>query len=113
MIHGNCDGEVYPLSSPANLQDAFVQDYLRYLRTGVMPTTLYESYIEEMNRVSETGAGYFALPTQPLINIGNSNSTAMMSTSIDLDLSALSAGGDGEVVKINNKAVKPFPNFLM
>lgn len=92
MIHGNCDGDVSsPLATPQTLQDAFVQDYLEYLRTGVKPASLYEDYVEEFTRVSQEGSGNFYLPTQPLINIGNSNSSAMMSTSIDLDVSALAS----------------------
>jgi uncharacterized repeat protein (TIGR01451 family) len=114
VIHGNCDADVNaPLATPQELQDAFVQDYLRYLQTGVRPAGLYEQYIEEFDRVSTEGSGNFYLPTQPLINIGNSDSSAMMATSVDLDLSALAAGNFEDVVQIQNKRVGAFPNFLM
>lgn len=36
-----------------------------------------------------------------------------MSTSIDLDLSALASGNFEDVVQVQNKRVGAFPNFLM
>lgn len=70
VIHANCDGDISsPLATPSSFQDAFVQEYLRYLRTGVQPEGLYEQYMTELTRMSEQSGGNYTLPTQPLINI--------------------------------------------
>lgn len=51
---------------------------------------MYQKYENAMMQVSENGSGNYYLPTEPLINIG-SGDAGMMSTSIDLDVSALAA----------------------
>ncbi|NDK10028.1 VCBS repeat-containing protein [Candidatus Gracilibacteria bacterium] len=113
IIAGNCEGAITQVSTPQKLEDSFVRDYLEYLRTGRAPSGLYGKYEQAMTDLGKNGGGNYYLPSQPFINIGNSNSTALMSTSVDIDTSALAAGNLGDVVQINNKRVGAFPNFLM
>jgi len=113
VIHANCSwprawGE---LSTPLELESQFVLDYLNYQRSGVQPAGMYDRYLEVFERVSEGNSGNYALPTEPLINIGSWEGT--MSASITLDTSALASGNFGDVVQVENTQIDAFPWFLM
>lgn len=102
----------FPLATPQSLNDAFVQDYLEYLRTWVKPRGLYDQYVTEFTRISDEGSWNFYLPTQPLINIWNSESSELMSMSVDLDTSALARWNFQDVIQVQNKEFEHFQIFL-
>jgi len=112
VIHANCDGWVgQELVSPRELSEDFITDYFEYLESGEMPAGLYESYLESFAEVESYGGAGYTMQSGPLINIGWWE--WMMSTSVDLDISALTNWDFEDVVDINNKRIGWFPNFLM
>ena len=112
IINANCDGKGDRLYTPQELEDAFVQSYLEYLRTGIRPPWLYDLYVETFTQVMEDWGGNYTLPSGPLINIGWGGDESM-SVSVDLDISALAQWDFQDVVQINNRRIGAFPNFLM
>lgn len=113
VIHANCDGETGKLITPMEIEARFIQDYFKYLESWVMPAGMDTRYESTLKRLSKQFGSNFTLPSGPLINIGNSNSTALMETSVNLDTSALVQGNLSDVVQVNNKRIGGFPSFMM
>jgi hypothetical protein len=112
VIHANCDGQIgQDLVTPQELSWDFMNDYFEYLETGNMPAWMYDHYISSFEYYDDYAAQNYTFSSEPLVNIGWW--VGMMSTSVDLNLSALTVWNLGDVVQIQNKRIWGFPNFLM
>lgn len=112
LIHANCDGDTDErIHTPLEIESDFVRDYLQYLQTWVKPAGLYDSYRESFSELVDSGAGNYALPTDPLINIWGGGTAAMWWT-VSVDPSAIFTW-NGDVIDIQNKRVSAFPGFMM